>query len=157
MDVDALVREAVSAIWSLGTLPGGGLWKAPEFIQLKKACGERYEHGKDTFGLTFALDHALKSLGLTTLYQTQCKRETYMDKQDGSHDSAVEVIYTENPLIVQPHLTYIVDRITGCIIQLRVMLPKSKPNNKNNPDLNLPPFLLKLNTAAKHHTPSYSL
>lgn len=53
-----------------------------------------------------------------------------MDKQDGSHDSAVEVIYTENPLIVQPHLTYIVDRITGCIIQLRVMLPKSKPNNK---------------------------
>jgi hypothetical protein len=80
-----------------------------------------------------------------------------MDKQDGSHDSAVEVIYTENPLIVQPHLTYIVDRITGCIIQLRVMLPKSTPNNKNNPDLNLPPFLLKLNTAAIHHTPSYSL
>lgn len=80
MDVDAQVREAVSAIWALGTPPGGGLWKAPEFIQLKKACGERYEHGKDTFGLTFALDHALKSLGLPCL----AKKGTHTDALDSA-------------------------------------------------------------------------
>lgn len=76
-----------------------------------------------------------------------------MDKQVGSLHSAVEVVHTENPSIVQPHLACIVDRVTGCILQYRVVLPISAPNNKNKPDLNLPPFLLKFNTAAKRHTP----
>jgi hypothetical protein len=67
MDVDTRVREAVRAIWAVGTKPVGGLWKVPEFDQLKKACADRYEQGKVTFGLTFALDHALKSLGIPCL------------------------------------------------------------------------------------------
>lgn len=67
MDVDTRVREAVSAIWALDTKPVSGIWKAPEFDLLKKACADRYEQGKVTFGLTFALDHTLKSLGLPCL------------------------------------------------------------------------------------------
>ncbi|WP_397453719.1 hypothetical protein [Pseudomonas sp. NA-150] len=67
MDVETRVREAVSAIWALGTKPVGGLWKTAEFDRLKTACADRYEQGKVTFGVTFALDHALKSLGLPCL------------------------------------------------------------------------------------------
>ncbi|MEB0208385.1 hypothetical protein [Pseudomonas sp. CCC3.1] len=67
MDVDARVSKAMDAIWAVGTTPVGGLWKAPEFDELQKACAARYQEGRVTFGLTFALDHALKSLGLPCL------------------------------------------------------------------------------------------
>ncbi|QEO78863.1 hypothetical protein [Pseudomonas brassicacearum] len=61
------ILDAVNKLWALQHLGPGGLWKEPAFDELRKACTAKYQQGKVTFGLTFALDHALKSLGLPCL------------------------------------------------------------------------------------------
>lgn len=65
MNTDIL--DAVKKLWKLQHLGHEGLWKEPAFDELRKTCAAKYQQGKVTFGLTFALDHALKSLGLACL------------------------------------------------------------------------------------------
>ncbi|AUG07907.1 hypothetical protein [Pseudomonas sp. S09G 359] len=65
MNTDIL--DALKRLWELQQLGPDGLWKEPAFDELRKACAAKYQQGKGTFGLTFALDHALKSLGLACL------------------------------------------------------------------------------------------
>ena len=65
MNTDIL--DALKRLWELQQLGPEGLWKEPAFDELRKACAAKYQQGKVTFGLTFALDHALKSLGLACL------------------------------------------------------------------------------------------
>ncbi|UHH33030.1 hypothetical protein LUW10_14895 [Pseudomonas veronii] len=65
MNTDIL--DALKRLWELQQLGPEGLWKEPAFDELRKACAAKYQQGKVTFGLTFALDHALKSLGLAYL------------------------------------------------------------------------------------------
>lgn len=61
------VLGAVNKLWELGQVGSAGLWKEHAFVELRNACAAEYQQGKVTFGLTFALDHALKSLGLPCL------------------------------------------------------------------------------------------
>ncbi|OUM07832.1 hypothetical protein BW686_07270 [Pseudomonas syringae] len=65
MNTDIL--DALKKLWELQQLGPEGLWKEPAFDKLRKACAAKYQQGKVTFGLTFALDHALKSLGVACL------------------------------------------------------------------------------------------
>ncbi|WP_341524036.1 hypothetical protein AABC73_13685 [Pseudomonas sp. G.S.17] len=61
------VLGAINKLWELGQVGSAGLWKEHAFVELRNACAAEYQQGKVTFGLTFALDHALKSLGLPCL------------------------------------------------------------------------------------------
>ncbi|VVQ10067.1 hypothetical protein PS928_03577 [Pseudomonas fluorescens] len=67
MDVNSEIVTALTDLWKLQAPASDGLWKEPAFDKLQKACAAKYQQGKVTFGLTFALDHALKSLGLPSL------------------------------------------------------------------------------------------
>lgn len=70
MDLNSEIVDALTDLWKLQAPVPGGLWKEPAFDELRKACAAKYQQGKVTLGLTFALDHALKSLGLPCLSPT---------------------------------------------------------------------------------------
>ncbi|RJX74934.1 hypothetical protein [Pseudomonas sp. LS-2] len=75
MNTDIL--DALKKLWELQRLGPEGLWKEPVFDELRKACAAKYQQGKVTFGLTFALDHALKSLGLACLSPSSRKSSPF--------------------------------------------------------------------------------
>lgn len=61
------ILDALKDLWGQGGLAPEGLWKLPAFARLRNACAVKYQDGKTTIGLPFALNHALRSLGLPCL------------------------------------------------------------------------------------------
>lgn len=59
--------DAIDALWKMRPPPPDNLWSSPEYNSLKVLLVERYENGCSRLGLDFALDNALRSLGLPCL------------------------------------------------------------------------------------------
>lgn len=67
MHADQPLIDALNDLWKIRAPGPENLWASPEFVALKAILVQRYENGKSTFGLEFALVSALRSLGLPCL------------------------------------------------------------------------------------------
>lgn len=56
------IVEALNDVWGVQA-SSGGLFSEPAFKRLEKVCSDQYQQGKHSFGLSFALNNALRSLG----------------------------------------------------------------------------------------------
>lgn len=60
--VEPQLLQALSELWIVRKSQNG-LWSEPVFKRLEKVCADLYENGRHSFGSSFALNHALRSLG----------------------------------------------------------------------------------------------
>lgn len=65
-EVDARLFQAMCDLWSIRSSQKG-VFAEPEFKRLEQVCADLYEGGHRNLGRTFALNHALRSLGAPCL------------------------------------------------------------------------------------------